>query len=285
MDDTHVLAVIGDPIHHSLSPFMHNLAYAELGMKNRYYVPLHVRAERLTAAIEHMRALGIEGFNATIPHKENLVPLMHELDPMARTMGAVNTVVIHADGRLSGYNTDGYGFVQALRQVHAEPLTGRILVLGAGGAARGVVAGLLQEGATAIRIMNRTPERAVTLAARFQPFFPEQTVIPMPWSDTLPACDLLINTTSLGMDSQAGAVPDLRQLPETALVYDIVYSPPMTPLLQTARLRGLQVENGLGMLIHQGARAFQIWTGQPMPVAAVEKGLRAQRGIGSLSTY
>jgi shikimate dehydrogenase len=279
-----LLGVIGDPIHHSLSPFMHNLAYAELGMSDRQYLPFHVRAENLAAAVRGMQALGIEGFNATIPHKEQLVPLMDELDPMARLIGAVNTVVIQPDGGLIGYNTDGYGFLTDLRGLFTEPLHDlEILVLGAGGAARGVLAALLQAGANRIGLMNRTHDRAVTLAQEFSRHFPDRRVMPIPWTRRLPASRLVINTTSLGMDASGETVPDLSGLPEAALVYDIVYAPPLTPLLAAAQARGLLVENGLGMLIHQGAKAFEIWTGQPMPVAAVRRGLKEQRGVVSLN--
>ncbi|MBF0629251.1 MAG: shikimate dehydrogenase [Magnetococcales bacterium] len=279
----HCFGVIGDPIEHSLSPYMHNRAYAVLGMTDHHYLPFHVRPENLAEAVLGMRALGIAGFNATIPHKEQLVALMDELDPMARLIGAVNTVVIRPDGRLIGYNTDGYGFVTALREVFAAALPGvELLILGAGGAARGVLAALLAEGADRITLMNRTQDRAVTLAAQFAASFPGRLITAQPWSATLPAARLVINTTSLGMEPHADPVPDLSGLPESALVYDIVYAPPLTPLLHAARARGLKVENGLGMLIHQGARAFEIWTGQAMPVAEVRQGLRAERGVSSL---
>ncbi|MBF0192388.1 MAG: shikimate dehydrogenase, partial [Magnetococcales bacterium] len=263
MNTPQLFGVIGDPIHHSLSPFMHNLAYAERGMTHCRYLPFHVRAENLTEAVRDLRAQGVVGFNATIPHKENLVPLMDALDPMARMIGAVNTVVIQPDDRLIGYNTDGYGFITDLREVWGGSLHDiEILVLGAGGAARGVLAALLQEGAGSVWLMNRTHERAVVLAEEFSRFFPDRLITPIPWTHTLPVCQLVINTTSLGMDNATEAVPDLILLPPSALVYDIVYSPPVTPLLSAARARGLKIENGLGMLIHQGAKAFEIWTGQ-----------------------
>lgn len=283
MEKTHIYGVIGDPIHHSLSPFMHQLAYAELNMPTCRYLPFHVRAERLAEAVRGMAALGIEGFNATIPHKENLIPLMDELDPFARMIGAVNTVRIDPSGRMTGYNTDAYGFVTDLREIFSEPLHDLdILVLGAGGAARGVLAGLLQEGANRITLMNRTLNRAETLAERFAGHFPDQLVTPLAWSNRLPACRLVINTTSLGMGDDGAPVPDLSDLAEDAVVYDIVYAPAITPLLDAARGRGLNVENGLGMLIHQGARAFEIWTGRVMPVVAVRGGLKERMGVASL---
>ncbi|MBF0260577.1 MAG: shikimate dehydrogenase [Magnetococcales bacterium] len=283
MEKTHLYGVIGDPIHHSLSPFMHQLAYAELEMSNHRYLPFHVRAERLVEAVRGMAALGIQGFNATIPHKENLVPLMDELDSFVQVIGAVNTVKIDPTGRMTGYNTDAYGFITNLREIFSESLRDLdILVLGAGGAARGVLAGLLQEGANRIVVMNRTLNRAEALVERLRVHFPDQPVTPQAWTNRLPACRLLINTTSLGMGDDDGSVPDLRDLVADALVYDIVYAPPVTPLLAVARGRGLRVENGLGMLIHQGARAFEIWTGRVMPVAKVRKGLKERMGVAEL---
>ncbi|MBF0417058.1 MAG: shikimate dehydrogenase [Magnetococcales bacterium] len=283
MEKTSIYGVIGDPIHHSLSPFMHQLAYTELKMPNHHYLPFHVRAERLAEAVHGMRALGIAGFNATIPHKESLVPLMDALDPMAELIGAVNTVVIDPSGRLTGYNTDAYGFITSLREIFSDPLRDLdILVQGAGGAARGVLAGLLQEGANRITLMNRTLSRAEALAERFARSFPDQPVRPLAWSNRLSGCRLVINTTSLGMEDEGAEVPDLDDLEAEAVVYDIVYAPPVTPLLAAARMRGLRVENGLGMLIHQGARAFEIWTGRVMPVVAVRQGLREQLGVASL---
>ncbi|MEO5346207.1 MAG: shikimate dehydrogenase [Magnetococcus sp. YQC-9] len=263
---------------------MHQLAYTELGMHAYRYSPFHVRAEHLAEAVHGMRALGFEGFNATIPHKEQLVVLMDKLDPMAQAIGAVNTVAIDASGCLTGYNTDGYGFITNLRELFSESLQGMdILVLGAGGAARGVLAGLLQEGANRIALMNRTKERAEDLAERFDALYPGQPIRPLPWCNSLPACRLLINTTSLGMEVPGAPVPDLSHLPADAWVYDIVYAPAVTPLLAAARKRGLQIENGLGMLIHQGARAFEIWTGRTMPVPAVRRGLKKEKDVASLN--
>lgn len=270
---TRLLGVIGDPVHHSLSPFMHNMACADLGLNIRY-LPFHVTPQALPEAVKGLRAIGVMGFNATIPHKETLVPLMDELDSMAQMIEAVNTVVIHPDGRLQGFNTDAYGFMTALQACFPQPLeTVSIVVLGAGGAARGVLAGLLHLGAKQISLVNRTYSRAVALAEKFNTLFPGVVIKPVVWSDEdlpLSECQLLINTTSLGLSGVESQIIDLNRIYKNAMVYDIVYSPLMTPLLSGAKARGLQVENGLGMLIHQGAKAFEIWTGQKMPVAKVQ---------------
>ncbi len=270
---TNLLGVIGDPVHHSLSPFIHNLAAAELGL-NYCYLPFHLCPDQLSVGVDGLRAIGVKGFNATIPHKEALVPLMDTLDPMAKMIAAVNTVVIHEDGRLHGYNTDAYGFTKALQacfSVSLESLS--ILVLGGGGAARGVLAGLLQMGAKQIFLVNRTHSKAVQLADMFNQLFPGALITPIVWAaDQLPLsqCQLVVNTTSLGLKAEESSLLDLALLPKQALVYDIVYSPLMTPLLSAAKEQGLQVENGLGMLIHQGARAFEIWTGEKMPVTKIK---------------
>ncbi|MBF0296793.1 MAG: shikimate dehydrogenase [Magnetococcales bacterium] len=283
---TRLLGVIGDPVHHSLSPAMHNLACAELGL-NYCYLPMHVVPENLRKAVEGMRAIGMVGFNATIPHKEALVSMMDELDPVAAMIGAVNTVAISSEGRLWGYNTDVYGFVTALREAHVVSLQdASVVVLGAGGAARGVVAGLLELGVGRIVLVNRTESRAVALAAASGSGLVEA----VSWSvlsEVLEGCRLLVNTTSLGLSGVESGVLDLSPLSDGAFVYDIVYSPPETPLMAAARARGLRAENGLGMLIHQGARAFEIWTGRQMPVARVEvllRGLVGGSGSGSRSS-
>ncbi|MEO5335029.1 MAG: shikimate dehydrogenase [Magnetococcus sp. YQC-5] len=270
---TRLLGVIGDPIHHSLSPAMHNLAYAELGLNYRY-LPFHVRPQDLADAVHGLRAIGAIGFNATIPHKEKLLPLMDEVDPMAQMIGAVNTVRIGADGRMQGYNTDVYGFKTALRDSFFLPLESlSIVVLGAGGAARGVLMGLLQLGAKHIFLVNRTFSRAEGLAEQCTLLFPDAVITPLEWNpETLPLaqCELLINTTSLGLKDGDALPLDLSCMPAQGFVYDIIYSPVVTPLMAAASLQGLSTENGLGMLIHQGARAFEIWTGVKMPVTKVK---------------
>ncbi|MBF0182487.1 MAG: shikimate dehydrogenase [Magnetococcales bacterium] len=271
---TRLLGVIGDPVRHSLSPAMHNLACAELGL-NYCYLPMHVAPENLRKAVEGMRAIGMVGFNATIPHKEALVPMMDELDPVAAMIGAVNTVAIAPDGRLRGYNTDVYGFTTALRAACDLSLAdAAVVVLGAGGAARGVVAGLREMGVGRIVVVNRTESRAVALAESGQGAVEAASWSALP--GVLEGCRLLVNTTSLGLSGVGAGALDLAPLPDGAFVYDIVYSPPETPLMVAARARGLRAENGLGMLIHQGARAFEIWTGRQMPVARVEAVLRAE---------
>ncbi len=272
---TRLLAVIGDPVAHSLSPLMHNLALAHLGFDYRY-MAFHIRPQQLSEAVRGFAAMGMRGFNATIPHKEALATLMDELSDEARHLKAVNTVAISDDGKLKGYNTDGYGFITDLHQgLGVDPAGRRVVVLGAGGACRAVLHALVEAGAAAITLANRTVARAETLAARFStPSVPIEAVPLMGEKMPLEGCDLLVNVSSIGLHGERFEDLDLARLPASSAVYDVVYG--NTPLLQDARAQGLAAADGLGMLIHQGARAFEIWTGHNMPVDMVLEHLRAR---------
>ncbi|MBF0453453.1 MAG: shikimate dehydrogenase [Magnetococcales bacterium] len=274
--ESRLLGVFGDPIAHSLSPTIHNLSLAYLDLNFRY-LPFHVRPKDLQEALFGFRALGGVGFNATVPHKEPLLPLMNHLDPAAEKIGAVNTVVIEAGGDLVGYNTDAYGFITALREKHTDDLAGKtILVLGAGGACRAVLVALLDGGAEHILLANRTLSRAENLAALFTRYYPHADIRPIPllFSDLpLAKVDMVVNTTSLGLKGAEAFPLAVEALQEQTLIYDIVYSANKTPLQKLALAHNLPFVDGLGMLIHQAARAFQIWTGHLMPVDEVKKEL------------
>lgn len=269
---TQLLGVIGDPIRHSLSPLMHNTALHALGL-DYCYLPFHVKPEMLTQAVRGFQAMGMLGFNATIPHKEALLPLMDWLTPLAERIGAVNTVAIDATGSLRGYNTDAQGFTDDLCYRWPMAINGwQVLMLGAGGAARGVAVGLLEAGVKKLTVANRTGHRAKQLMDALAPFYPQAEIQAVPLNgDQLPLeqIQLLVNTTSIGLRGEEENPIPLARLPDSARVYDIVYSPPQTPLLRAAKARGLQTANGLGMLVFQGARSFEIWTGQKMPVDRV----------------
>lgn len=271
---TRLLGILGDPVSHTLSPAMHNLALSTLGL-DYCYLPFRVPADHLPAAVRGLVALGAAGFNATIPHKEALVPLMDERSVEVHAVGAVNTVVIAPNGRLTGYNTDVAGFVTALRETGWHPPTGGMaLLLGAGGAARAVLVGLQQLGLTRVVVVNRHPERAARLVADFRSRFPELELQSLPWEENalpLEACCLLVNTTSLGLRNETLPGIELSRLPAQAVVHDCVYrGTGPTPLVRQAAERGLLAIGGLPMLIHQAARAFEIWTGQKMPVAIIQ---------------
>lgn len=265
---TQVLAIIGHPVEHSRSPAMQNAALAACGLEY-VYVPFGVPPERLGEAIGGLRALGVRGFNVTIPHKVEVMAYLDGLDESAQAAGAVNTV-LNEQGALIGYNTDGDGLVQSLKEDLAfTPANGTIVIIGAGGAARGAVAALCRAGAGRIVIVNRTVERAEELARTLGRRYGATEIIPVAdkagLSPFLGETALLLNTTSLGMDNETIPFLAVADLPATAVVYDMVYAPPVTPLLREAAARGLQLANGLGMLAAQGELAFRIWTARTAP--------------------
>jgi shikimate dehydrogenase len=253
--------VMGWPVSHSRSPLLHNHWIRELGL-NGAYVLLPVDPTRLADALRGLVALGFAGCNITIPHKIGAMGMVDRVDQVARRIGAINTIVVEPDGSLRGFNTDGFGFIQSLRD--ANPLwradAGPVTVLGAGGAARAVIVSLAENGAREIRLVNRTLERAEQLAAEFG-----APVTAYAWErrhDALADAALLVNTTSQGMVGQAPLDLSLEQLPRRSLVSDIVYVPLETPLLAAARLRGNPVADGLGMLLNQARPAFEAWFGR-----------------------
>lgn len=257
--------VIGWPVAHSRSPLLHGHWIAEHGRAGAY-VPLAVAPGRLEAALRGLPALGFAGCNVTIPHKVEAMRRVDRLEPLAQRIGAVNTIVVAPDGSLEGRNTDAFGFVHSLleRQPAWRADAGPALVLGAGGAARAIVAGLIDAGAQEIRVLNRTPERAAELAAELQPAEGGCRVHVLPWSmreEALAGCALLVNTTSQGMHGQPPLPLRLDALPLHAVVSDAVYVPLETPLLAAARARGNAVVDGLGMLLHQARPAFAAWFG------------------------
>jgi shikimate dehydrogenase len=254
-----VAGVAGWPIKHSRSPRIHNYWLRQYGIDG-VYVPLAMPPEGAKEAIRMLPSLGICGLNVTVPNKEEAYKAMDEVDRWAQRMKAVNTIVVR-DGILYGANTDAFGFLESLREARPgwRADVGPAVVLGAGGAARAVVAGLQDEGAPEIRILNRTPERAAAIRDEFG-----KPVRPMMWEQrgsALANAALLVNTTSLGMEGQPPLDIDLGKLPENAVVYDIVYVPLETPLLAAARARGNPAIDGLGMLLHQARPGFREWFG------------------------
>ena len=276
---TRVLGIIGWPVAHSLSPLMQNAALEAMGL-DYVYVPFPVEPERLGEAIAGLRSLGVAGFNVTIPHKQAILPFLDELSPEARECGAVNTVT--REGELFvGHNTDGIGLVVSLEEDLGIALTGaRVVLLGAGGAARGAVSALCRTGVGAITIANRTPGTAADLAARFRSSYPGVAFDSCGLDGEFPGgalrnADLLLNTTSVGMGDTSFDRLDLGCLPSSAVVYDMVYAPLVTPLLAAATARGLRCANGLGMLAAQGEAAFAIWTGVSPPAGLMKMRLLA----------
>lgn len=271
-----VAGVIGWPVSHSRSPALHGFWLREHGIDGAY-IPLPIAPDNLEPALRALPMLGFAGVNVTVPHKEAAALIVDELDPAARRLGAVNTIICRPDGRLTGRNTDGYGFIENLRNSGAGWLksTGPAVVIGAGGAARAVVAALLDDGCPELRLVNRTMARAEKLAADLAKD-PEigGKIKPVAWdqrAEILADADLLVNCSTLGMVGQPPLDICLDELPLSALVNDIVYTPLMTPLLDAAKARGNPVVDGLGMLLHQGRPGFAAWFGvEP----AVTDGLR-----------
>lgn len=264
--------VIGWPIKHSRSPRLHGYWLQRYGIDGAY-VPLELAPERLETAIRGLQAVGFRGVNLTLPHKELVLELVDEISEPARRIGAVNTVVFGEDGEIRGDNTDGFGFMANL-QGHAPDWRakgGPAVLLGAGGAARAVAVALLDAGAPAIRLLNRTAERAEQLADALSAIASDRSIDVIDWngrSEALANAHLLVNTTSLGMSGQPSLDIRLDDLPETAVVSDIVYTPFETSLLAEARRRGNRVVDGLGMLLHQGRPGFRAWFGVDPDVTA-----------------
>ena len=256
--------VMGWPVAHSRSPLIHSHWIAQYGLRGAY-APLPVQPDKLEAALRALPVLGFAGCNLTIPHKIAAIDIVDALEPLAQRIGAANTIVVRADGSLLGRNTDAFGFIANLREAQPEwrADAAPAVVLGAGGAARAVLAGLLDAGAAEVRICNRTLETAQQLAHDFAGWGKAQLHV-IPWTDrhsALEGAALLVNTTSQGMQGQTPLDIQLDALPATALVTDIVYSPLQTPLLQAAAARGNPTAQGLGMLIHQARPAFEAWFG------------------------
>jgi len=252
--------VMGWPIMHSRSPKLHGYWLAHYGLAGAY-VPLAIKAEGLEAALRALPALGFAGCNLTIPHKEAALRIVDAASPLAQRIGAVNCIVVREDGSLEGRNYDAFGFTQSLRE-RAPDLRfdeGPAVVIGAGGAARAILAGLMDESVPEIRLINRSPARAQALAAEFGG--PVRAVPCEARAQALEGAAILVNTTSQGMVGEAPLDLALDALPVSALVVDIVYVPLETPLLAGARARGNRVVDGLGMLLHQARPAFEAWFG------------------------
>lgn len=273
---TKVFALFGDPVGHSLSPVMQNRAFAASGL-DCCYVPFRVDRDGLAAAVAAIRALGLWGVNITIPHKENVLPYLDEIDREAALIGAVNTIV-NRGGRLCGYNTDATGFLLSLREEAGFDATGkRAVILGAGGAARAVAFALALGGANSLDIINRDALKARALAGDLAKVtgcsaaagsFQDEL-----FKEALGKADLVVNATPVGMHPrhrQISLVP-AEILRPGCLVCDLVYNPVRTKLLAEAAAVGCRVLNGLGMLVAQGALAFELWTGREAPVAVMRE--------------
>ncbi len=274
---TIVCGLIGDPVEHSVSPAMQNAAFKERGL-DWVYVPFRVAARDVEAAIRGMRALGIRGLNVTIPHKVTVMPLLNRVDSFAQEIGAVNTIVNDA-GVLTGYNTDAEGFIKPLLEKGIGLAGRRVLVIGAGGAARGVAFALMESGAT-LMLLNRSMERARQLILNLQYRFSACPQFDVLTEDSLQAnlkaAEILVNATSVGMSAADETPVPGRLLRKDLVVYDIVYNPIRTRLLREAAEAGAVTISGADMLAWQGALAFEKWTGSRAPIELMKRVVREE---------
>jgi len=268
---TQLVGIIGWPVAHTLSPAMHNAAFSYAGLNWRY-VALPARAEHLAPAIRGLAALGFRGVNITVPHKVDVIPLMDTITEAATIVGAVNTIRVDRNtGHLEGLNTDMGGFLTdlAYNRINIDKKS-RVVILGAGGAARAVAAGLVRSGAQVI-VVGRTPAHAQTLVMFIKSSWSEEN-IDFAYTENLfeasRGATLIVNTTPVGQwpDVEATPWPENVPLPQDAIIYDVVYRPLKTRLMHDAETAGLRTVGGLGMLVHQGAAAFEVWTGKKAPI-------------------
>ena len=270
-------AIVGWPVEHSRSPALHGFWLRQHGIDGHYgRLPVEPTPPSLEALVAFLRRTpNARGCNLTLPHKIEIMPLLDRIHPEAARIGAVNTVIKRPDGTLEGRNSDGFGFLAALKDgaPHWKAADGPVVVLGAGGAARAVVASLVDAGAPELRLINRTQSAAVALGLAFTPADGRQIAIER-WDERAAMLDgatLLVNTTSLGMKGQPPLDLGLDRLPRTAVVDDIVYVPLETPLLAAARARGNRCIDGLGMLLHQGRMGFEAWFGTKVEVSLAQR--------------
>ena len=263
--DTKLVILLGQPLGHSVSPAMHNRVFEKLGM-DYCYIPVEVSAADLGAVFCGLTKMNVAGFNVTIPHKLHIMEFLDEIDPLAQTIGAVNTICVR-DGKTKGYNTDGEGFVRSLEEKADISVQGkRFFILGCGGAVRAIAMTLAFKGAEKIYICNRTQKKAESLTEEINQKITNCVKVVERTTDRiapfLKECDVLINGTKLGMHPDTNSTPiDKVLLSKNLIVSDIVYNPLMTRLLKDALHSECTIVDGLGMLIYQGAAAFQLWTG------------------------
>jgi shikimate dehydrogenase len=258
--NTSLFCVLGDPIEHSLSPAMHNRAFAETGFNGVY---LAFRVKDIASAMKGIRGLGVQGASVTIPHKTAVMEFLDSIDGTARRIGAVNTIV-NRNGVLTGYNTDCLGAVNAL-EAKTTLRDKEVTIIGAGGAARAVGFGVVDAGGR-VTVLNRNVERGRRLAAELNGKFNPLN------RDGILDCEILVNTTSVGMAPHSDAMPiSGTRLKKEMLIMDIVYNPLKTKLLQTANAKGCTAIGGVSMFVNQGALQFELWTGQPAPVGVMRQ--------------
>lgn len=280
---TSITGILGYPLGHTLSPVMHNKAFKTLGL-DYIYLPFEVHPEDLNTVVKALPALGIKGLNVTIPYKEKIITFLDELDPLAQKIGAVNTIVIK-NRKLHGYNTDGSGFLASLREEGFEPATKKVMILGAGGSARAVAFSLANAGVQEITFVVRNLLQGEKLAADLNKSFSVSLKV-VEFSSlaehVVAAAHLIVNTTPVGMYPHEDTMPPLKLdgLHQGQHFYDLIYRPFETKIMGEARKRGLTVQNGVGMLVHQGAQAFSLWTEKTPPLEVMRQAVWEHVGTG-----
>lgn len=280
---TRCVAILGHPISHSKSPQMHQAAFEALKL-DFVYLPFDVQPRKLRSAVNALKTLGFSGFNVTVPFKERIVPLLDLLSPEARMIGAVNTVLIK-DNKLSGFNTDGKGFIRSVQKAWKIRLAGKkVVIIGAGGSSKALAVSLCMEKAGSIGILNRTISKGRKLSDHLARLFkqPEVFSLPLQGNDTrdaLAQTDLLINTTSLGLNPKDPSPLPSEYIRPGMKVYDLIYNPSETRFLKEAKKMGCQVLNGSSMLLYQGALAFEIWTGKTPPLDVMAQAIDITKQI------
>jgi shikimate dehydrogenase len=269
---TELYGIFGFPIGHSLSPLMHNTAFAHHQL-DAVYLPFAVHPDQLETAVKSIGALQMRGINVTIPHKQAVMTWLDELSPEAQLIGAVNTIHLR-EGRLYGYNTDGIGFLRTLEEAGCDVGGRTVLLLGAGGAARAIAVQLCLARIHRLYLANRTQRRAEDLAASLKQSLPDADIHVTTMGESflsahLPHLDIVVNATSVGMHQHNHLPLPVAELGPQHVVCDIVYRPLRTPLLRAAQRQGARTVDGLGMLLHQGAKAFEIWTERSFPIALI----------------
>ena len=275
---TRVVAVLGHPVAHSLSPAMHNPTLQAMGL-NAVYAAFDVHPDHLLEVLRSMAHMGAAGVNLTIPHKQVAFRGLKHLSDTARLAGSVNTVVFREDGELEGHSTDGYGLRAAVEEAFGSGMDGkRVLLLGCGGAGRAAALQAADDGAAELWLANRTPERSSELADDLRRRFPELRVECCaswpPSPEEVRLCDLILQSTSLGMKPEEPALLEPDHFREGQAFFDMTYVQRTTPTMRAAREAGASAANGLGMLLHQGVRSLEIWTGRGVPVEVMRAALR-----------
>tara|TARA_B100000579_G_scaffold414316_1_gene407822 strand:+ start:1918 stop:2763 length:846 start_codon:yes stop_codon:yes gene_type:complete len=270
---TEIYGLIGDPVEHSFSPTMMNAAFSSLNLDARY-LAFRVKVEGISEAVSGIRALNLAGVNITVPHKSSVIPYLDEVTPLAKKIGAVNTIS-NINGHLKGTNTDLSGFIRSLKTLNFSPKNKTIAILGSGGSARSLIAGLADFGALRVIINNRTTDRAKKLVSEFSKYFPKTNFeeVSLQSIHETPL-DLLVNTTTVGMFSSDLPI-DLKKCQKISLLVDIIYSPIQTSLLKQAEELGINAVNGIGMLLYQGCEAFSFWTGKQAPEEVMRNRLQS----------